>query len=99
MSRKMPSLRSPRAARCSSITSAQRSDPLRFTSDFSHTDLIPRANDQAKVQGRKTINPGDILEAMRILEFGDFLPRLEAELASLCLFCYLFTYATDLYVS
>lgn len=56
----------------------------------SHTDSIPRANDQAKVQGRKTINPGDILEAMRILEFGDFLPRLEAELASLCLFCYFF---------
>ncbi|KAL0635022.1 hypothetical protein Q9L58_006051 [Maublancomyces gigas] len=43
--------------------------------------LCATANDQAKVQGRKTINPGDILEAMRILEFGDFLPRLEAELA------------------
>ncbi|KAL7266145.1 hypothetical protein RUND412_011321 [Rhizina undulata] len=40
------------------------------------------ANDHAKLHGRKTIAPKDILEAMRIMEFDDFLPRLEAELES-----------------
>lgn len=68
----------------------QRLDLLKSALDFSLLlTLLFRANDQAKVQGRKTINPGDILEAMRILEFGDFLPRLEAELASPHLFCHL----------
>lgn len=45
--------------------------------------LVYRANDQAKLHGRKTINPKDILEAMQIMEFSDFLPRLKAELDSL----------------
>ncbi|RPA95321.1 histone-fold-containing protein [Choiromyces venosus 120613-1] len=44
--------------------------------------LCAAANDQAKQRGRKTINPKDVLEAMEQLEFGEFLPRLEAELAS-----------------
>ncbi|PUU81030.1 histone-fold-containing protein [Tuber borchii] len=44
--------------------------------------LCAAANDQAKHHGRKTINPKDVLEAMEQLEFGEFLPRLEAELDS-----------------
>jgi len=41
-----------------------------------------RANENAASSGRKTISPQDVLKALDDLEFGDFKPRLEAELAS-----------------
>lgn len=43
--------------------------------------LCATANDTAKNHGRKMINPKDILEAIQMMEFDDFVPRLEAELA------------------
>lgn len=44
--------------------------------------LRNRANENAASSGRKTISPQDVLKALDELEFGDFKPRLEAELAS-----------------
>lgn len=38
-----------------------------------------RANDKAKVTG-KTIVPKDILEAVKAMEFEEFIPKLEKEL-------------------
>jgi len=47
------------------------------------TEVIAnRANENAANAGRKTISPQDVLKALDDLEFGDFKPRLEAELAS-----------------
>lgn len=41
-----------------------------------------RANEHASASNRKTINPQDVFNALEDLEFPDFRPRLEAELAS-----------------
>ena len=40
------------------------------------------ANEFAQRDGRKTLNPNDVFRALEELEFPDFKPRLEAELAS-----------------
>jgi hypothetical protein len=40
------------------------------------------ANENTQGQGRKTIAPQDVMKALEDLEFPDFKPRLEAELAS-----------------
>lgn len=40
------------------------------------------ANEHTIRQNKKTIMPKDVLEAITDIEFEDFLPRLEAELAS-----------------
>lgn len=40
------------------------------------------ANEFAQREGRKTLNPNDVFRALEELEFPDFKPRLEAELAS-----------------
>ncbi|KAI9804335.1 MAG: hypothetical protein M1833_007142 [Piccolia ochrophora] len=43
--------------------------------------LSSHANENALRQNKKTIMPKDVIEALKELEFDDFLPRLEAELA------------------
>ncbi|KAA8908443.1 histone-fold-containing protein [Sphaerosporella brunnea] len=43
--------------------------------------LCSAANDIARREGRKALSAADILKAINQLEFGDFAPRLEAELA------------------
>ncbi|KAI9811922.1 MAG: hypothetical protein M1832_000664 [Thelocarpon impressellum] len=43
--------------------------------------LSSSANENTLRQGKKTMMPKDVLEALEDLEFEDFLPRLEAELA------------------
>ncbi|KAG9245021.1 histone-fold-containing protein [Calycina marina] len=43
--------------------------------------LASTANENAASAGRKTISPQDVLKALDDLEFGDFKPRLEGELA------------------
>jgi hypothetical protein len=40
------------------------------------------ANDNTQASGKKTIAPGDVLNALKDSEFETFLPRLEAELKS-----------------
>jgi hypothetical protein len=40
------------------------------------------ANENAQRSSKKTIQPKDVLDALTDLEFGSFVPRLEAELAS-----------------
>ena len=40
------------------------------------------ANDLTKRNNKKTIMAKDVLDAIDIIEFPDFRPRLEAELAS-----------------
>ncbi|KAI5855777.1 histone-fold-containing protein [Tricharina praecox] len=42
--------------------------------------LCATANDLAHREGRKGLNAADILTAMKLLEFDDFSPRMEAEL-------------------
>jgi hypothetical protein len=41
-----------------------------------------RANEHASRSGKKTIVPQDVFMALEDIEFPDFRPRLEAELAS-----------------
>ncbi|KAI9851803.1 MAG: hypothetical protein M1838_002661 [Thelocarpon superellum] len=43
--------------------------------------ITAHANDNTVRQNKKTVMPKDVLEAIETLEFRDFLPRLEAELA------------------
>lgn len=43
------------------------------------------ANENAQSSGKKTIMPPDVVAALKDAEFEDFLPRLEAELKSMCL--------------
>jgi histone H3/H4 len=52
-----------------------------FKAAGSYTDH-PRSWENAIRGGKKTINPKDVLEAVKELEFEGFLPRLEAELYS-----------------
>ncbi|KAI9802038.1 MAG: hypothetical protein M1825_003094 [Sarcosagium campestre] len=42
--------------------------------------LTMHANDQTVYANKKTIMPKDVLEAIKVMEFEDFLPRLEKEL-------------------
>jgi hypothetical protein len=48
------------------------------------------ANDHAVSNNRKTVTPQDVLNALEDIEFGDFKPRLEAELASKLIYSLLF---------
>ena len=43
--------------------------------------LASHANENAQAQNRKTIAPQDVFKALEDLEFPEFRPRLEAELA------------------
>jgi hypothetical protein len=43
------------------------------------------ANENSMRSNKKTIQPADVFDAIRDLEFEPFLPRLEAELKSKCL--------------
>lgn len=43
--------------------------------------LATHANEYAQAANRKTVAPADVLRALEDLEFGEFRPRLEAELA------------------
>ncbi|TAQ88484.1 hypothetical protein B7494_g3204 [Chlorociboria aeruginascens] len=43
--------------------------------------LASQANESTLSQNRKTINPADVFKALEDLEFPEFRPRLEAELA------------------
>lgn len=40
-----------------------------------------RANEHTQASNKKTVGPQDVLNALDDLDFGDFRPRLEAELA------------------
>ncbi|KFY00988.1 hypothetical protein V490_01124, partial [Pseudogymnoascus sp. VKM F-3557] len=42
--------------------------------------LATHANEYAQAANRKTVAPADVLKALEDLEFGEFRPRLEAEL-------------------
>ncbi|ELR09783.1 hypothetical protein GMDG_04267 [Pseudogymnoascus destructans 20631-21] len=42
--------------------------------------LAAHANEYAQAANRKTVTPADVLRALEDLEFGEFRPRLEAEL-------------------
>ena len=42
--------------------------------------LATHANEYAQAANRKTVAPADVLKALEDLEFGEFKPRLEAEL-------------------
>jgi hypothetical protein len=50
------------------------------------SDELTSANENAVTQNRKTIAPADVFKALEDLEFPDFKPRLEMELARE--FCY-----------
>jgi len=45
--------------------------------------LCASANECARQAGRKAIGPQDVVKAMKLIEFEDFLPRLEVELSKL----------------
>jgi DNA polymerase epsilon subunit 3 len=45
------------------------------------------ANDNTERSSKKTIQPDDVFDAVRDLEFEAFLPRLEAEFRSMCFVC------------
>lgn len=44
--------------------------------------LCDEANEITKKNGKKTIVPADILAAIKEMDFGEFVPRMEAELKS-----------------
>lgn len=50
----------------------------------SHTDRISSfsSNEYAQLEGKKTIQPADVIAALKENEFEHFIPRLEAELKS-----------------
>lgn len=44
--------------------------------------MAPSSNENATMAGKKTIQPQDVMAALKEHEFDSFLPRLEAELQS-----------------
>jgi DNA polymerase epsilon subunit 3 len=50
--------------------------------DGTVSNKILSSNEHASASNRKTITPQDVFNALEDLEFPDFRPRLEAELAS-----------------
>jgi hypothetical protein len=47
--------------------------------------LLPSSNEYAQLEGKKTIQPADVIAALKENEFEHFIPRLEAELKSITL--------------
>jgi len=57
----------------------------------SHTDRVfsSSSNEYAQLEGKKTIQPADVIAALKENEFEHFIPRLEAELKSNINFFYI----------
>lgn len=51
---------------------------LRILTTFVHLS----SNEYAQLEGKKTIQPADVIAALKENEFEHFIPRLEAELKS-----------------
>jgi hypothetical protein len=45
-------------------------------------NLLISSNEYAQLEGKKTIQPADVIAALKENEFEHFIPRLEAELKS-----------------
>lgn len=52
-----------------------------YSSKPNETDLSS-SNEYAQLGGKKTIQPADVIAALKENEFEHFIPRLEAELKS-----------------
>lgn len=53
-----------------------------FSIPIVYLQALLSSNEYAQLEGKKTIQPADVIAALKENEFEHFIPRLEAELKS-----------------